>query len=755
MFKGVERQLEYDKLLKETASFTKSSSAREKVLSLRPLTNLQEVKRNLEITQAFVNLLKERSLPLETFPDIRGVIEKLKVEGTVLGVEELLSLLKVLKQSKILKNFFKSLPENLSRIAFYSQSLTGGGELLKRLLESIDESGEVLDSASLELRRIRKEIASTTYRLKDKLNSIVNRNPEVCPDRIITQREGRYVILVKPHFKKRFQGIVHDRSSSGQTLYVEPLSVVELNNKLKELKREEEREVRRVLRELSLLAASTLTEIESSFKALTDIDFRQAIATVSLKLRGTFPEFSDSFKVKEARHPLLELLGKEVVPVDLLLEKGLVITGPNTGGKTVSLKSLGLLSMMAQSSFLIPAQEGSKLAFVKKWFSDIGDEQSIEQSLSTFSSHAKNIGEILREVDESSLVLLDELGAGTDPVEGSALAVAILNYLKKKGAKVAATTHFTPVKLYAYKDDYYQVASVLFDEESLKPLYKLAYGIVGKSYALVVAERFGIPKEVVEEAKSLLGAEDKLAQDIVDALEKEYKRLKEEREEAERIKEELRRKEEELRKREEKLQEEYRKRLKEEVERLKKQAEEVFKKAESKRAREEFKKLVVSVRNLKKVEGQIRKTGEVKVGDTVKVLPSGRKGKVLEVDSSRKVAKVLIGSIKAEVKLNKLVKVEEVKREESSFINAPMPKSFFPEIKLIGMRGEEALRSLEAFLDDAAKVGVKEVRIIHGYGEGILKRLVREYLKESPYVSSYRKGGPTEGGDGVTIAELK
>jgi DNA mismatch repair protein MutS2 len=752
MFKGVGRQLEFDKVLLEVSRLVKSEPGKEKVLSLKPSVDFDEVERSLSITDSFVKLLKERSLPLESFPDLRPVLEKLSLEGYVLSVQELLSILKVLEQSRVLKKFFINLDERFSRLSFYGERLSGGGELLRRLRESIDESGEVLDSASPTLASIRRELFRVSERIREKLTSIVNRHEDICPDRIVTEREGRYVILVKPHFKKRFQGIVHDRSSSGQTLYVEPLSVVELNNRLRELKKREEEEVRRILRELSALARESYRELESSFKALVDVDFRYGISLFSLKISGTYPEFKGSFYLKGASHPLLLLKKGEVVPVDLIVERGLVITGPNTGGKTVSLKTLGLISMMAQSGFLIPAQEGSSLFFVKKWFSDIGDEQSIEQSLSTFSSHAKRIGEILKAVDSNSLVLLDELGAGTDPVEGSSLAVAILKFLKEKGAKVVATTHFTPVKLFAYKDDYYQVASVLFDEETLKPLYRLAYGVVGKSYALVVAERYGIPKEVIEMAKSLMGTEERIAEEIIEALEREYKKLVEERRHLRELEEKLKEKERELLEKERKLKEEHSRKLKEFIQELEKKAEEALKEKELERAREKFRKVVVSVKNREKLLKEIKPKEPIKVGDTVKVLPSGRKGKVLELSGSR--ALVLIGPMKVWVNLSNLERTAQVKREEGAPVSAPRPRSFFPEIKLLGMRGEEAIRALERFLDEAAIVGVKEVRVVHGYGEGILKRLVREYLKESPYVKSFRPGAPNEGGDGVTVVEL-
>ena len=748
--------LEFDKLLTETEKFAKSEGGKREVLKVRPKTTREEVERELSITETFVKLLSERNLPLESFPDITETLEKLKVPGSVLSVEELLNLSKVLNQSSILKRFFSSLEERFERIRYFGERLSDPRELRERLNKTVDESGEILDSASPKLRSIRRSIHLTTGKIREKLQSIVNRNEDICPDRIITERDGRYVILAKPHFKKRFQGIVHDRSSSGQTLYVEPLSVVSENNRLRELRSEEREEIGRILREISQIAFQHRKEISENFRTLTEIDKRHAVAYMSLKLRGTRPEIGNSLNLKGAKHPLLILSNKEVVPVDVRLSKGLVITGPNTGGKTVTLKTVGLLSLMAQSGFLIPAVEGSSVKLFKKWFADIGDEQSIEQSLSTFSAHIKNISQILKEADRESLVLLDELGAGTDPIEGSTLAVAILSYLKEKGAKTVATTHFTPVKLFAYRDDYYDVATVLFDEETLKPLYKLAYGIIGRSYALVIAEKYGIPQEVIRLARGLLTKEDRLADDILKALEEEYKRLERERREVERLRRELERREEELRRREREVGERLRRELSAYIEELERKTEEALREREAERAREKFKKVVVSVKNRAKVLSEVKPKKEVREGDTVRILSSGRKGKVISVDRERKTATVQIGGLKVEVKLSQLEPTEEAKkRAESVSINVPKPQRFFPELKVLGMRGEEALRAVEKFLDDANIVGVKEVKIVHGYGEGILKRLIREYLRESPYVKKFRSGKPEEGGDGVTVVELR
>jgi DNA mismatch repair protein MutS2 len=750
--------LEFDKLLKETAGFAKSDKGKERVLSLKPSTYLPSVEKKLLFTDSLVKLFKETNLPLDSFPDLEPTLNRLRVEGALLSEEELLKLLKVLTLSGRLYRFFSSLPEErFPLLVQFGKRLETPLELKRRLEEVIDEYGVIQDSASPRLRSIRRAIRSLTAKIREKLTNLVNRNEDLCPDRIVTERDGRYLILVKPHFKKRFQAVVHDRSSSGQTLYVEPLTVVEDNNRLRELRSQEQEEIRAILKELSREVRAHYQQIKTLFNALVELDCNYAVAFVSFKLGGTLPRFGSYFDAKEAKHPLLLLSGKEVIPSHLKLNKGLVITGPNTGGKTVSLKTFGLLSIMAQTGFLVPAQEGCVLPFFKKWFADVGDEQSIEQSLSTFSAHAKKIAEILREADENSLVLLDELGAGTDPVEGSTLAVGILTYLKKLGAKTVATTHFTPVKLFAYKDDYYQVATVLFDEVNLKPLYRLAYGIIGKSYALVIAQRYGMPREVLEVARSLMKTEDKMAEEIIEALEAEYRRLEKERVELEKLKLELNRQKESLKKREEELQKEFKERLEAYIKELQEQTEKALKERSVEKARQTVKKVVVSVRNRAQVEPEVKPDREPKVGDLVKLSPSGRKGKVVSVDPSKKRAKVQLGPVTVEVKLSQLTVVEEPQaapKSERVVINAPKPARFFPELKLLGMRGEEALRALEKFLDEAKLVGVSRVRVIHGHGEGILKRLVREYLKESPYVKSFRPGKPEEGGDGATVVEL-
>ncbi|SMP17933.1 DNA mismatch repair protein MutS2 [Desulfurobacterium pacificum] len=747
MFKGVERQLEFDKILQIASEFAKSVPGKDSVLSIRPIVEKEKVQKELELTSSFCRLLSERPVPLETFPDISSILKKLTAEGVVLGESAFVEILKVIRVASVLRRFFEELDSRFERLKTYSDRIYGFSELKEVLESTFDDYGNVLDTASPSLAAVRREVLELSYRIKRKLEDLVNRYDDVCPDRIVTERDGRYVVLVKPHFRKKFKAIVHDRSSSGQTYYVEPLSVVEDNNKLQELRSREREEIERILKKLSLLVFQHRSQLQSSFKALVEIDRRLAVAQFSLKVKGVMPEFSEEVKLKQAKHPLLLLSDREVVPVDIFLKNGLVITGSNTGGKTVTLKTLGLLSMMAQSGFLIPAEEGSSLRFFKKWMVDIGDEQSIEQSLSTFSAHISNVAKILKEADSDTLVLLDELGAGTDPVEGSSLAVAILEFLKRKRVKTVVTTHFTPVKLYAYKDDYYEVASVLFDEITLKPLYKLVYGLVGKSYALEIASRYGVPQEVIDMAKRILGNEGKIAEDIISALEEEYKKLVKEREE-------LKRKEKELEERERRVLKELSEELRAFIEELEEKSKKALQSAKS----GEIKQIVVTAK--KKLDSlQVKESKSVddfSPGMTVKVKSTGRKGKVVEVNRGRGVVKVQLGSIKVEMKPDQLEVVEEVGRKEDvSVVNVERPKRFFPELKLLGMRGEEALRALEEFLDDAAVLGFKSVKVVHGHGAGILKRLVREYLKESPYVKSFRPGKIEEGGDGVTIVELK
>jgi len=744
MFKGVECQLEFNKLLERTAELAKSPAGKQAVLKIAPSVEEEEVRKRLGITFSLARLISEGENPVESFPDISPALEKLKVEGAVLSGEELLRILRVMECSGTAKRKLKGFAHFFGRLHTFKEET----EVLKK---TVGRGGEILDSATAKLRSVRKEILETAFRVRKKLEEVAGRHPELCPDRIVTERNGRYVLLVKPHFLNRFKAIVHDRSSTGQSLYVEPTFVLEDNNRLRELKLEEKEEVKRILRETTEMVARVKDRLKESFEALVELDAFCAVARMSLKLKGTLPEFSDAVELKQARHPILVLTLKEVVPVDIKVERGLVITGPNAGGKTVALKTVGLLSVMAQAGFLIPTQEGSRLKLFKKWMVDIGDEQSIERSLSTFSAHIRNLAEILSGADADTLVLLDEPGGGTDPVEGSAIAVGVLKYLGKLNAVTVATTHLARVKLFAYRDPYYRVASVMFDEETLKPLYRLAYGVIGRSHALAIASKYRMPDEVLATARSVMTGEEKAVEDVIRALNAEYRRLAEERERVERLRAELERKEEELERKVKEFEKKALRELANFIAELKRKSLEALRERDRRRidhllstAREKLERITAS----RKVP--------VEPGSTARVLGSERTGKVVKVDRERQTATLLVGNIKMEVKLSHLevVNLKEERLKEGD-VSVQKPKKFSPDLKLIGMRGDDALKELEKFLDRASRAGFKEVRVIHGHGEGILKKLVREYLSECPYAESFRPGRFEEGGDGVTVVKLR
>ncbi len=748
MFKGVEHRLEFTELLEKTAELARSEPAKKRILKTRFSPERDEVIRSVLLTDEMVKLIREVNFPLEAFPPLEPVMDKLKVEGSVLTPEDLLKVRAVCLQSSTVLKFLKGFKERFERVFELSKGLSPFSELIEEIDRTVDETGYILDSASEELLRIRGEIRGVSRRIKERIDALISRNEDMFPGRVITKRNGRYVVLVKPNFSQRFRGLVHDRSSSGHTLYVEPETIVDENNRLITLKAEEKREVERVLKRISSTVSSKSDRLKRAYRTLIEIDRLLAVATMSLKLKGTVPEISDSIDLKGARHPLLELSGKDVTPVDITFERGLVITGPNTGGKTVTLKTLGLLVLMFQSGYLIPADEGSRIRIFRKVMADIGDEQSIEQNLSTFSSHARNISAMLKEADEDSLILLDELGAGTDPVEGSNLGIGILEFLKEKGAKVVATTHFTPIKLYAYRDSYYTVASVMFDEETLEPLYRLAYGVIGKSYALVIAKRFGMPDEVIEYAEALMSSEERMASRIISLLEEEHRKLLQERERVSSLKRELERKAEELKRKEKELKEKGIREIRELLSFLREEGRKALK------SRKELHSVIETGRR-KLEEIELKGASKVEKGQFVRVSGSGKVGKVLSVDGSS--AKVQVGNLIMKVKISHLepvekpIKVEEVKR----VVSIKRPSSFFPELNVIGMRGDEALSAVEKFLDSARIEGFERVKIIHGHGMGILKRLIREYLKSSPYVKSFSKGSVEEGGDAVTVVQLR
>ncbi len=742
-------KLEYDHVKEKLKEFVHSPATAELVDKLRPFREKEELLREIELYTA----LSDVEIPLYSFEDIRDLLRRSRIEGAVLTVEELLSLRSVLLLIRDVRKVVGKAAEDRQALRRLSRKLHSFTPLENLIEGSVDRRGFVKDAASEELYRIRKSIRGVEKEIMERLENLFRRADadRVFSDRIITLRNNRYVVPVKSSQVKKIFGIVHGTSSSGFTTYVEPQFVVELNNRLAELKDREEEEARRVLRRITSYVADFSPKIEESFRALTEIDLLNAKRRLAELYGGIFPRIGDHVELRSARHPLLVLMERDVVPVDILLRerKGLILTGPNTGGKTVALKTLGLITLLFQSAVPVPVDEESVLRIFRDVFVDLGDEQSIEQNLSTFSSHMTNIAEFIDTADQESLVLLDELGAGTDPVEGSALAIGILEHLKDKGAWIFANTHHTPVKMYAVSSDYFTPASVLFDRETLRPLYRIAYNTVGESMAFEVALRCGIPGSIVETARRRM--EEKGA-DYISAMEKltdythEYqKKLSE----LEKLKEELKSEKE----RYEELYREYMefkrrgwkdayREARNYLKRLFAEGQELLRKAKKPEDLEKF------------IEEQERQLAlfvppeEIRTGDRVEFM--GKRGKVLQIKNSR--AYVALEGMKLWVDLRALRRVEETEERKETTLRGSAPRG---EINLIGMDANTALIELERFVEEAYAGGLTSVKIVHGVGTGVLRNVVHEFLSTCERVRFFRSAYPREGGSGVTIAFLR
>ncbi|RME11088.1 MAG: endonuclease MutS2 [Aquificota bacterium] len=572
----------------------------------------------------------------------------------------------------------------------------------------------------------------------------------VFSDKFVAYKNGRYVLPVKTTEVKKVVGVVHGTSSSGFTTYVEPQSVIELNNRLTTLRDEEEEEVRRILKKLSSMIGEQSQRLMEAFRTLVKVDYLNSVSQFSRAYGGRFPSMGQHVELLGVKHPLLVFLKEDVVPLDIVIKgkRGLVLTGPNTGGKTVALKTLGLCCLLFQSGIPIPLQEGTLPVF-ENVFVDVGDEQSIEQGLATFTSHMVNIAEFLPHVKENTLVLLDELGAGTDPVEGSALGVAVLEYLREKMAFVLVNTHHTPIKVYALNSDYYTPASTLFDRESLKPLYRIVYDAVGESMALFVAQKCGMPEELIQKARRFLPAgfeEYFTAREMLESYIREYQeKLRELQEERERLEKMIAEQEAMLRELESRKKQEIRRAIEDVKERFEEFLHEAEKHMRSLKDRQKLRELF-----REKVEEAYKKEREetIEVGDWVEIF--GSKGRVLEIREGK--ACLLAGGVRAWVKLSELRKTEPPPEEQQPEKVFEIKRSSPSEINLTGFSVEEAITKLELFLQEAHSMGLKAVKIIHGYGT--LKRAVQEFLSSSPLVVFHREGYPKEGGAGTSLAYL-
>ncbi|WP_096202747.1 endonuclease MutS2 [Bacillus sp. FJAT-45350] len=778
------RVLEYDKMKKQLVQHVASSLGRNKIERLVPSTDLEKIQLWQEQTYEGAKVLRLRGrAPLGGIFDIRASLKRAKIGG-MLNSSELLEVASTIYGGRQFKKFIDTMVEEEVEIPHLEEMVEGiipFTDLERAIKQCIDDNGEVLDSASPALRTLRHQIRSYESGIRSKLENITRSSSKMLSDSIITIRNDRFVVPVKQEYRHSFGGIVHDQSSSGATLFIEPQAVVLMNNQLREARVKEAQEIERILAELTEQVAEHVEELLENVDVLAEIDFLFAKALYSQKIKGTQPILNGDGEISltKARHPLIP--GEEVVPIDVDLGKSfssLIITGPNTGGKTVTLKTIGLLTLMAQSGLHIPAEEESEMAVFKNVFADIGDEQSIEQSLSTFSSHMTNIVGILDKVDHESLVLFDELGAGTDPTEGAALAIAILDDVYQRGARVVATTHYSELKGYAYNHEGALNASVEFDVETLSPTYRLLIGVPGRSNAFAISRRLGLNETIIEKAKGQISSDNTQVENMIASLEETQKSSAAEweqtlslRKEAELLRDDFVAKLEQLEEEKEAVLAEAEKKAEEAVKKAKAEAESIIKnlrhmQKESQAVVKEHelidakKRLEEATPNLQKKKKSKKKAvatkHELRPGDEVKVISFGQKGHIVD-RISEKEFQIQIGVMKMKVHVDDLQYIDRPKQIEKKPLATVKGSSHHvkPELDLRGERFEDAMLMVEKYLDDALLAGYHQVSIIHGMGTGALKKGVKELLKKHRHVKSAKDAGAREGGLGNTVVEFK
>ncbi len=807
--------LEFSKILERVGREAAFSASKELVLALTPSPDLQEARRRLAYTSEAARLIDMKAdAGVRSAHDIRPQLTRAAREG-VLQPADLVQVQETLRSGIYVGNLLEKLDaEQFPLLQRLGADIPQRPQIVRRIEQTISEEGEVLDTASPTLQRLRFEMRGTNQRLQERLRSMVNEFGNALQEHIVTIRNDRYVLPVKAEHRGRVRGIVHDQSSSGATVFIEPMAVVELNNKLRQLQIEEQQEIERILRVLSLEIGGEADSLTVAVELLAEFDLHLAKARYGRMTRSTEPHLNEEGRIDlhQARHPLLT--GK-VVPIDFHLGRDfsmVVITGPNTGGKTVALKTVGLLTLMAQAGLHVPADSFSEIAVFEDVFADIGDEQSIEQSLSTFSSHQSNIVDILRRIESLEkaeildirgrlaetliqrgehparvLVLLDELGAGTDPSEGSALARAILTYLLEHHITTVATTHYSELKAFAHEQAGVVNASVEFDVETLSPTYRLNIGLPGRSNALAIATRLGMNREIIEKARDFLGTAGVRMENLLEDLQSERKAVSDER----------------FNLNMERVEAEYqRKQLEQERHQLEEERVRILNQARAQAARElddvrsSLAKVKVDVsrvnltrerldqdrnrvRNLEKKVTQLpephqpkkvetpaeRQEGPLQIGDTVRVLSFGQNAEVLGLSAGRGEADVQMGALRLRVSVDNLERVSKrqaqaaatERAQSQSGVSLPRYEDLpdvATQLDIRGWRVDDALAELDSYLDDAAMSGINAVRIVHGKGTGALRTAVRDLLAHSPLVKSYESAAPADGGDGVTVARL-
>jgi len=788
MDQRAKRVLEYDKIIERLSNHGGSSLARDRIKEMEPITDGRIIKDLLaETSEALDVIVSKGPLPLGNFYDIRLALELSKKGGT-LTMKQLLEVLYNMNIAGNIISFLKSdLPE-IPIIRSLADLLIAPRDLRSEIDRCILSEEEMADNASSELRTLRRNILKQNDAIRNRMNQILNSadNKTYLQDAIITMRQGRYVIPVKQEHRNKFPGMVHDQSASGATLFIEPQVIVNLNNQLRELEIAEQAEVQRILSELTQYVAQYYSDLINNQELLIELDIIFAKGKLSYGMDGVEGQIVDDgvLELLGARHPLID--AKSVVPVSVYIGKdynALIITGPNTGGKTVTLKTTGLLVMMTQTGLHIPCSQGSKVPVFEKIYADIGDEQSIEQSLSTFSSHMKNIVNIVGESNGKTLVLLDELGAGTDPTEGAALGIAILKDLDQKGATVLATTHYTELKKYAIATAGVENASMEFDLETLSPTYKLVLGIPGKSNAFEISEKLGLSNSIIDLARSLLDGNALEFEEVISALEADKKAAAAMKDEALAInlamkkeKEELKAAEKKLSLQKEKLLQEAKEEARELIAEARESALQITKELKE-LAREESigqrtQKLQDAKSNLKKLDNRYRDTlvtkenpnplrhDEIEIGQRVRVLTLDQIGEVLSLPDDKGELSIQVGRLKVNSRLSDILPIEENRVQKnptrssggSSYIGKG--KTCSMSINVQGENLDSALMDVDKYLDDAYMAGLKKVTVIHGRGEGILRQGLQDMFKTHKHVASFQRGSYNEGGDGVTIVAL-
>ena len=785
------KTLEYTKIIEMLASHASSPLGKIRCEDLLPSCSPGEIEYKQEQTQdALSRLFQKGNINFGSAKDIRGSLKRLEI-GSTLGITELLQICALLDNTSRIKSYGRREKENEQRDSLDDlfDALEPLPLLNTEIRRCILSEDEIADDASATLKQIRRSMKVTGERIHTQLAGMVNGSARTyLQDAVITMRNGRYCIPVKAEYKSQVPGMIHDQSSTGSTLFIEPMAIVKLNNEIRDLEMKEAAEIEVILASLSNMAAQERENLRYNLENLVELDFIFARAALAMDMNATRPIFNTKgyINIRKGRHPLIDK--KKVVPIDIHLGKEfhlLIVTGPNTGGKTVSLKTVGLLTLMGQAGLHIPALDRSELSVFEEVYADIGDEQSIEQSLSTFSSHMTNVVSFIEKADPKSLVLFDELGAGTDPTEGAALAISILNYLQKQGIRAMATTHYSELKVYALSTPGVENASCEFDVETLRPTYRLLIGVPGKSNAFAISSKLGLPSYIIDDAKKQISQEDESFEDVISTLEENRITIEKERMEIARYKTEVEDLKKQLETKQEKLNQQRDRILREANEQAhailrdaKEYADQTIKdfnkfgKAnisikEMENKRQDLRKKMNKVesnmsRKEKKVTGNL-KPSDLHLGDGVKVLSLNLKGTVSTLPDAKGYLLVQMGIMRSKIHISDLVLLQEetvisapnMQRTSAGKIKMSKSSSVGIEINLLGRTVDEAIAELDKYLDDAYLAHIPSVRVVHGKGTGALRKGIHNYLRRVKYVSSFHLAEFGEGDAGVTIVNFK